>query len=174
MKKLVLFVAIGLGLLACQTKPTHEQVRDSTVDEADQTAAEAKALQPDTLSTPAAASTSSSASTSPGQADLMRQFAGTYAGKFPCADCEGIETALTLDETGRYTVRRTYLGKGDGKPATDEGNWRALAEGQRIELDFDKKDEMTQFRATDAQHLKMLGRDGQEIESKLNYTLTKK
>jgi uncharacterized lipoprotein NlpE involved in copper resistance len=173
MKKLFTSLSLAAFLLACQTKSTTEGGQDSTLTPPDETAAEAKALRPDTLNNPAAVSTSSSASTTPGEADLLRQYAGTYQGTFPCADCEGIETTLTLNQNGRYTIARTYKGKGDGKPSTTGGNWRALADGSRLELDFDKKDEITQFRAADERHLKLLGRDGQEIESKLNYTLTK-
>lgn len=37
---------------------------------------------------------------------------GTYKGTLPCADCEGIETELTLNLDGNYLYKATYLGKG--------------------------------------------------------------
>lgn len=39
-------------------------------------------------------------------------YEGTYKGVLPCADCEGIETTLCLNENSTYTIRTTYLGKG--------------------------------------------------------------
>lgn len=38
---------------------------------------------------------------------------GTYNGIVPCADCEGIETALTLHEDGTYLLKTKYLGKSE-------------------------------------------------------------
>lgn len=34
---------------------------------------------------------------------------GTYRGTLPAADCPGIETTLTLDQEGRYTLHLSYL-----------------------------------------------------------------
>ncbi len=38
---------------------------------------------------------------------------GTYTGMLPCADCEGIETILTIRKDSTYTRKTRYLGKGD-------------------------------------------------------------
>ena len=38
--------------------------------------------------------------------------AGTYLGIVPCADCEGIETRVTLFADTSYQLVMTYLGKG--------------------------------------------------------------
>ena len=40
-------------------------------------------------------------------------WAGTYTGVVPCADCEGIETSITLGSDARYLVKTKYLGRGD-------------------------------------------------------------
>ncbi|AXY03440.1 copper resistance protein NlpE [Vibrio alfacsensis] len=40
---------------------------------------------------------------------------GTYQGLLPCADCEGIETTLTLNTDGSYTLKQVYKGKEDGE-----------------------------------------------------------
>jgi heat shock protein HslJ len=40
-------------------------------------------------------------------------WAGTYQGVLPCADCEGIDTRLTLASDGTYQIRTRYLGKSD-------------------------------------------------------------
>lgn len=38
---------------------------------------------------------------------------GVYAGVLPCADCEGIETFISLSTEGIYELRTRYLGKSD-------------------------------------------------------------
>ncbi|GHB26728.1 copper resistance protein NlpE N-terminal domain-containing protein [Mongoliitalea lutea] len=39
---------------------------------------------------------------------------GTYKGILPCADCEGIETRLTIKSDGEFERSMKYLGKDDG------------------------------------------------------------
>jgi uncharacterized lipoprotein NlpE involved in copper resistance len=38
---------------------------------------------------------------------------GTYSGTIPCADCQGIETSLTLNKDKTYLLKTKYLGKSD-------------------------------------------------------------
>ena len=38
-------------------------------------------------------------------------YLGTYKGILPCADCEGIETTITLNKDETYTSTVKYLGK---------------------------------------------------------------
>jgi uncharacterized lipoprotein NlpE involved in copper resistance len=40
-------------------------------------------------------------------------WAGTYKGILPCADCEGIETVITIKEEMTYIIKTKYLGKDD-------------------------------------------------------------
>lgn len=40
-------------------------------------------------------------------------WAGTYRGVLPCADCEGIDTVVALANDGTYRTQSKYLGKGD-------------------------------------------------------------
>lgn len=60
-------------------------------------------------------------------------WAGTYIGKLPCVDCEGIETELTITADSNYVLKSRYLGKGDGQSFITKGSftWR---DGQVIEL----------------------------------------
>ncbi len=60
-------------------------------------------------------------------------WAGTYTGKLPCVDCEGIETELTITLDSTYVLKSRYLGKGDGQNFITQGSftWR---DGQVIEL----------------------------------------
>ena len=62
---------------------------------------------------------------------------GTYHGVLPCADCEGIETVVTLANDGTYRAQSKYLGKGDQVFSedgsftwNDAGNTVTLAGGQ--------------------------------------------
>ena len=58
---------------------------------------------------------------------------GRYRGVVPCADCEGIETAITLSKEGRYVLQTRYLGK--ETPAYEiEGTFSWNAEGNIIRL----------------------------------------
>lgn len=43
---------------------------------------------------------------------LALDYTGRYEGIVPCADCEGIETILTLKDTTHYMLETRYLGKG--------------------------------------------------------------
>lgn len=47
---------------------------------------------------------------------------GTYQGVVPCADCEGIDTTLTLNQDNTYVLSKTYLGK-DGEAFKEEGSF---------------------------------------------------
>lgn len=49
-------------------------------------------------------------------------WAGTYRGVLPCADCEGIETIITLNRDGRWSGQTRYLGK-DGKVFREQGSF---------------------------------------------------
>ncbi len=62
-------------------------------------------------------------------------YAGTYRGVLPCADCEGIETTVTLSADGTYRMSTRYLGKGDGKVYESSGLYRWDEDGTRITLD---------------------------------------
>lgn len=40
-------------------------------------------------------------------------YVGTYKGTLPCDDCEGLETAITINENSTYSIATKYLGKGE-------------------------------------------------------------
>jgi uncharacterized lipoprotein NlpE involved in copper resistance len=46
-------------------------------------------------------------------ADSFAHIAGEYRGILPCADCEGIDTVIRLENDGTCTSRIRYLGKSD-------------------------------------------------------------
>jgi uncharacterized lipoprotein NlpE involved in copper resistance len=60
-------------------------------------------------------------------------YAGIYKGVTPCADCEGIETELTLKMDSTFTITQKYLGKGEDAVATKMGKYQWV-DGNVIEL----------------------------------------
>lgn len=95
---------------------------------------------------------------------------GTYRGVTPCADCEGIETVVTLHADRSYTLQRRYRGKEtDFREARGTFDWNG--EGTKITL---PTDDGTQFLVGE-NRLFQLDRAGQRVAGNLadRYVLTK-
>ena len=60
-------------------------------------------------------------------------WAGTYEGELPCADCEGIKTVVTINQDNTYVAKEVFLGK-DTKPEETSGTFEWDKDGQRIIL----------------------------------------
>lgn len=70
-------------------------------------------------------------------------WAGTYEGTLPCADCGGIENRLTLTAEGSYRLVETYLGgpaNPDGSSYTYDGKFHWTESGTDIILDGPERD----------------------------------
>jgi copper homeostasis protein (lipoprotein) len=101
-----------LALTACQSKPSS--------GEAETPPAEAASQAPPV----ATGDTSQNALDWPGR----------YAGVLPCADCEGIETALTLSAEGNYTLSERYLGKPEAaRESKGRFGWNTAGNTIRLE-----------------------------------------
>ncbi|NDV66966.1 copper resistance protein NlpE [Bacteroides sp. 224] len=61
-------------------------------------------------------------------------YAGTYQGTIPCADCSGIELAITLDNKGAYTQTMTYIGKGPENVFKTSGTYEWDSSGSKITI----------------------------------------
>lgn len=59
---------------------------------------------------------------------------GTYKGTLPCADCEGIETEITLAKDETYTKKTKYLGK-DEKVFEELGDYTWKEDGNTLILE---------------------------------------
>lgn len=59
---------------------------------------------------------------------------GTYSGTLPCADCEGIQTELVLNEDETFVRTLTYLGKPEPNVFTEEGTYYWNEAGTEIQL----------------------------------------
>ncbi|QLE00243.1 copper resistance protein NlpE N-terminal domain-containing protein [Galbibacter sp. BG1] len=95
---------------------------------------------------------------------------GVYKGTLPCADCEGIETSLTLNADKTYSSNSVYLGK-EGDPIEKTGTFEWNNEGSHITLDGDAQQQYMVGENT----LIKLDNEGNKIEGALadKYILNK-
>jgi uncharacterized lipoprotein NlpE involved in copper resistance len=59
---------------------------------------------------------------------------GIYKGTLPCADCEGIETILTLNPDLTYILFTNYLGRNDALEEEKKGDFSWDEHGSEITL----------------------------------------
>lgn len=138
--KLVLLSITFLAFLACNN--------NAGSDEAEIVQDEIKALPDDHTS----------------QSSL--DYAGTYKGTLPCADCEGIEVELTIDMDSTYALNSKYLGKGDDKGNTKQGTYKWI-DGGTIELeDLDTGAGPTKYKVGEGQ-IWQLDLQGNKVEGSL-------
>lgn len=97
-------------------------------------------------------------------------WAGSYQGMLPCADCEAINTTLTLYSDGRYQLQQLYVGKST-QPFIQQGQFSWNPAGSTVLLDG----EMPQQFFVGENQLFMLDQQGNRIEGELaaRYRLTK-
>lgn len=72
-------------------------------------------------------------------ARIALDWAGTYRGVLPCADCEGIKTVVTLAENGTYETTSEYLGR-NVAPTAEKGRFTWDAAGNKITLEQSEPD----------------------------------
>lgn len=110
-----------------------------------------------------------------GHNDLDGNEALIFRGTTPCADCPGIDTTLTLEARGTFTLSMVYLEKDEGKPLVLTGSWRGLQGsgantlGTIYELKTNEGD--VRYYRQEGENVRQLDQDGGEIESDLPYTL---
>ncbi|TKS61636.1 MAG: hypothetical protein EWM72_00384 [Nitrospira sp.] len=98
----------------------------------------------------------------------------TFAGDLPCADCSGQRLTLTLRAGGIFHSRQTHVGVAAGKDEHwyELGRWVVSEDRFRLILQ-NGAEAHRRFLIKDIGRLSMLGNDGQEIRSRLNYDLTR-
>ena len=89
-----------------------------------------------------------------------------FQGVIPCADCEGIQVSLSLQQGGRYSLKEQYLGS-DSVQSSQQGNWTRTAE--KLVLISDRG-EKRYFRPLDS-GLEMMDTRGNPVESANSYRL---
>lgn len=101
MKKIFLFSFLLVTIVSCNTNSTTENKNIST--------------DTPTVSAPVTGDNSMNS----------LDWQGSYKGIVPCADCEGIETVITIGADSLYTLTLSYLGKKDAVAVKKNGrfNW---------------------------------------------------
>lgn len=89
-----------------------------------------------------------------------------YKGVLPAADCDGIETTLTLNEDGSFVEKSVYL----GKEGSFEEKGTYSVDGEIITLSVDQEDakeaKMEYFRV-EGDQIRMLNTDKTPVEGEL-------
>ena len=108
---------------------------------------------------------------------------GIFEGTVPCADCPGIDMRLTLVEDsaysaeGAYELSLTYLER-SVEPFVTKGRWTTERgtpsdpDATVYALDPDMPDRTQRFLRVDADTVRILDREGNEIDSSLPLDLT--
>ncbi len=132
---------------------------------------DAAPARPDAPAAPAPAA--APAATAPAGPATAIALPATFAGSLPCADCEGIDTTLTLEADYRYRLRSRYLGKAPGEETFVEVGRFAISDaGTRLAL-HGGRDGPAVFAIQGGGRLARLDVAGQAINSELNYTLAR-
>lgn len=178
MKKTIFALsALSLILVGCndeemttqaQPEPTQQQMpqMDATSEAQPGSLAETEDLQVIDPTESKANSESASQLTS-------QQWQGTYSGILPCADCEGIQTTLTLNQDETYQLEQVYLGKDDSSfDSTGAVQWDET--GTIITLVNDNGSTPVKY-ALEGDSLAKLDADGEPINGDIAalYQLTK-
>lgn len=104
----------------------------------------------------------------PTQVAELKPMQQSWRGILPCADCEGIETSLFLEKDGTWVMNERYQGvREEPSSFASYGTWARTAD--KLVL-TDSQGEKSYYRAK-GEALEMLDREGNPIESQLNYTL---
>jgi heat shock protein HslJ len=126
-------------------------------------------------STSSTSSTSSTQQTAPADTTPIssgRQ--GKYSGVLPCANCEGIETELTLCGDMTYVLTTKYLGRNDSKTDTVKGKF--TLQENKLKLAGIKGNERSSLYKVEENQVRQLDMEGKEITGELakRYVLIKK
>ena len=101
----------------------------------------------------------------------IKGFAGVFTGTLHCADCPGIDTTLSLNRDGTYTVHDAYQEK-PGKGFDGDGTWTAEENGKRIRLDPNSKSEQDRLFAVASQdQIDQLDMEGKAIDTQAPHSL---
>lgn len=105
--------------------------------------------------------------------EINLDWQGTYKGVLPCADCQGIETEITLYKDKRYTKKTKYLGDDSRQVFEQKGIFVWDSTGSFIQLDS-IKNAATKYKVGE-NYLQQLDLEGNVIRGDLkeHYILEK-
>lgn len=100
---------------------------------------------------------------------------GIYSGTLPCADCEGIDTELILNEDGTYSLTTSYIGVEDPATETIQGNFEWKEDGNQIHLQGIAEGSRSPYFKIEENRVKALDLEGNVITGELEafYILAK-
>ncbi len=100
-------------------------------------------------------------------------WAGTYTGVLPCADCPGIKTTLTLNNDNTYSLKMDYLERKSSFKEEGEFKWNTT--GSKITLYPKEKNSASTSYQVGENKLFQLDGDGNRITGELadKFILTK-
>ncbi len=90
---------------------------------------------------------------------------GKFNAVFPCGDCPGIDTSLTLNADGTYELVSDYQDR--NSTFTTNGHWTVSWSAPVVELSGAKE----RFYILNKNTLELLNHDGDRIKSHFDYTL---
>lgn len=106
-------------------------------------------------------------------AQLSLDWAGVYQGLLPCADCEGIQTQLTLTNGGEYTLEQYYLKNDQHLHPTKVSGQFSFDEQQRSLIRLDKNADNRVFFVGENFVEVRDSETGEKLSENLNYSLRK-
>lgn len=151
MKKLLLSIAVIGVLASCEKKQEAQPIANE----------EATAVTEET--------TAVTEETTPQEA-VTDAWVGVYEGTLPCADCEGIETTLTLNADNTYQLHSNYIKK-ESFDETGKLEWDATKKYVTLKDDKDPSNSAIYMVADDGLYLVSAVGD---TEAKPDYKLAKK
>lgn len=104
---------------------------------------------------------------------LLPELPATFSGILPCADCEGIDTRITLRADGTFFSQQLYLGEAKPNHAADLGKWVMSHYGNVLVI-RGQQSEPRYFLVKYPDTLEMLDLEARTIFSELNYKLTRR
>jgi copper homeostasis protein (lipoprotein) len=107
-----------------------------------------------------------------GEPPSLGTIPATFSGLLPCPDCTGIRYQINLLPGGAYMQRRTYLRGRHESSLYDLGAWSLSSDRRTMTLEGDREGD-EYWRVTDSRTLQKLTREGNPVDSKRSYELTR-
>jgi len=102
---------------------------------------------------------------------MLGQLPASFSGDLPCADCPALRYRLNLFTDQSFFLSTVYTGR-DGPAIYDIGSWSLSSDRRTLTLHGGQERPLL-FRVIDQNTLRKLDLDGREIESALNYSLSR-
>ena len=102
---------------------------------------------------------------------MLGELPASFSGDLPCADCPAIRYRLNLFTDQSFFLSTVYVGR-DGPATYDIGSWSLSSDRRTLTL-HGGHERPLMFRVIDQHMLRKLDMGGREIESALNYSLSR-